>query len=528
MYKIFSILIFILSTQVANAQDKFWITFTDKDVAGYNYEHHLSSRTINNRQRFNLPLYQYTDVPVKSAYLDSLSSLGIKIIAKSKWLNSVSCTLTKEQYESLVQKPYVAEINSISNNIIITSSSAVVNPEYMHAAMNQMGLRHFLKESLTGEGVSIGVIDAGYYQAHTEKYLTHVFREQRIMGQKDFVNPERTDLCTTKVTSSDYHGNWVLKMIAGYDEGTRVQYGMAPNAKLYLARTENGDREYRGEEDLWISAMEWMDSLGVRLINTSLGYAIKMDDPNDNYRQEEMDGKTARITKAAQIASDEKGIFLVVSAGNEGSNPSWRIVSAPADAEGVLSVGATKEKTAERIDYSSIGPEFLPYLKPDVSCYSPNGTSFSAPAVTGFVACLMQKDSTLSNKELKEIIQKSGHLYPYGNNYLGYGIPQADRALKLIQDRNSGVRNTKEMVVKGADVRLKFDQQYPKDAVVFHKKSETIVVKQEVVGFKKMKGFPGNIFGKAPYYSIIVKRTPGTKRSTISVGDQVIEVIWEE
>jgi hypothetical protein len=304
------------------------------------------------------------------------------------------------------------------------------------------------------------------------------------MAQRDFQDPARKDIITDAATSGDGHGRSVLEKICGYDPDLRIQSGMAVNAQFYLARTENGDKENRGEEDKWIEAMEWMDSLGVRLISTSLGYATKMDDPKDNYKQLEMDGKTARISRAAQMAVDEKGIFLVVSAGNEGAS-SWKIVSAPADAQGVLSVGATREYVMDRISYSSIGPEHLPYLKPNVSCYSPNGTSFSAPAVAGFVACLMEKAPDMDNKSLKAIIEKSAHLYPYGNNFIGYGVPQADRALKLISDPKVDFKNTFVKEVHGKKMKFKVPSKVTVGGIAFHKKNENIVIKQEEINLRK-------------------------------------------
>jgi hypothetical protein len=256
-----------------------------------------------------------------------------------------------------------------------------------------------------------------------------------------------------------------------------------------------------------------MDSMGVRLINTSLGYAIKMDDPNDNYKQEDMNGKTTTITKAAQIGVDEKGIFLVVSAGNEGDNDEWRIISAPADARGVLSVGATRDKVWDRIGYSSLGPDFLPYMKPNVSCYSPNGTSFSAPAVTGFVACMMQKNPALTNKELFDIIQKSSHLYPYGNNYIGYGVPLASRAKALLSNPAATFNNTIEKKVKGKKATLKLQCDANETAVLFHKKSEIVVVEQATALVKKGK--------------LKLKRKEGVSRTTVAVGSTIVEVFWD-
>jgi subtilisin family serine protease len=514
MNKILSVLLCLLSLSSAWAQDKYWVSFKDKDTSSYSYSHYLSKEAIENRNTFNLPLYQYSDVPVNTAYLHALETMGVQTLYPSRWLNSVSAYMTGEQVKVVRQLDFVSEITPIDQKLQLASCGIAVNPAYVHIAMKQMQINSFIDDSLTGKGVVMGVIDAGFYQAQTDKMLRHIFDEHKIIAQKDFLSPERSDLITEKATDADYHGRMVLDMIAGYNAITRELTGMAPNTRFYLARTEHGDKEFRGEEDTWIAAMEWMDSKGVRLISTSLGYAIKMDDPNDNYTQREMDGKTTRISKAAQIATDEKGIFLVVSAGNEGSNPNWQIISSPADAQGVLSIGATKSDNCERIEYSSIGPEFLPYLKPNVSCYSPNGTSFSAPAIAGFVACMMQKAPTMDNKKMKALIEKSAHLYPYGNNFIGYGIPRASRALKLIEDPtfDFGTATLKEVNKKSFALHNKKGKK--QEVVLFHKKNEFVVTDQKTVSFSKS--------GK-----LKIRKPSDVARTTVTYLDTVIEVVWK-
>jgi hypothetical protein len=519
MNKIISILLFILSLNSVIAQEKYWISFKNKDVQNYDYCEYLSEETIKNRSLFGLPLYQYSDVPVNTEYLNIISSKGIQLAYASRWLNAVSAFMTQKQADEIRKMEFVSEVNPIHGNMILTSSGMAVNPAFVHVAMKQMQINSFLEDSLTGKGVSIGVIDAGFYEAQTDKMLKHIFLENRIIAQKDFLAPQRMDLITEKATDADYHGKRVLDMLAGYNTKTRELTGMATGSTFFLARTEDGDREFRGEEDTWIAAMEWMDSRGVRLITTSLGYAIKMDDPNEDYRLDQMDGKTAKISKAAQIACDEKGIFLVVSAGNEGANPLWQIISAPADAEGVLSIGATKKENCEKIEYSSIGPEYLPYLKPNVSCYSPDGTSFSAPAVAGFVACLMQSAPSLSNKKIKEIIEKSSSLYPYGNNYIGYGIPRASRALKLIQlslinqEKSIDFGTSSERLVKGKSIILKIEKSKKLEAVLFHKKDLYTVKEQQIVFFKQGK--------------LKVRKSATVARTTVTYLDKVIEIVWK-
>ena len=259
--------------------------------------------------------------------------------------------------------------------------------------------------------------------------------------------------------------------------------------------------------------MEWMDSLGVRLINTSLGYAQGFTDPKENYLISQMDGQTSVISRAAQIAADKKGMLVVVSAGNEGDDPSWRIISTPADAQGVLSVGATNQRFWNRIGYSSIGPEYLSYLKPNVSCFSLYGTSLAAPVITGFAACLMQANPALNNKQLIQIIEKSAHLYPYGNNFVGYGVPLASRALGLVQNSaEASATYAKEVKAEGLTFILKIPEAG--DMVsLFHKKSPTHVLSQEIVRVRDGQ--------------LTLKRRDGETRTTVDLKNEVIEVIWE-
>jgi subtilisin family serine protease len=236
-----------------------------------------------------------------------------------------------------------------------------------------------------------------------------------------------------------------------------------------------------------------------------------MSNPKDNYEPSQMDGHTSLISQAAQIAADKKGILIIVSAGNEGEDRSWRIISTPADAQGVMAIGATNARLWNRIGYSSIGPESLSYLKPNVSCFSLYGTSLSAPVITGFAACIMQANPKLTNKEVMTIIEKSAHLYPYGNNYVGYGVPQASRALALL--RNQALPN-EPRVVQATGKTLTLPVSTSDLAVsVFHKKDATHVLQQEALRVNNGK--------------LILRRANDEKQTTVDLKTEVIEVMWE-
>ena len=492
---------------------KYWILLADKDPVS---SPALSPASIQQRQRLNLPIDD-TDKPISTAYLEGLKQAGVQPVCQSRWLNAVSARLTAQQCAQLQAMPFVKTIQVIDPAIVIASLNAPANLKEVRLGlapvMTQIQAPDFAQAGLTGRFVGIGVIDAGFFGADSANALKHVFVRQGVKVVRDYVNEKKThnNLFRTLETSSDFHGTEVLAAIAGSDPTENIQFGLATDATFYLARTDQGNREYRGEEDNWVAAMEWMDSLGVRLINTSLGYAQGMSNPKENYEPSQMDGHTSLISQAAQIAADKKGILIVVSAGNEGEDRSWRIISTPADAQGVLAIGATNSRLWNRIGYSSIGPESLPYLKPNVSCFSLYGTSLSAPVITGFAACLMQANPKLTNKEVMAIIEQSSHLYPYGNNYVGYGVPQASRALALLRHQEL-LPTARSVKATGKTLELTLPITEP-SVSVFHKKDALHVLQQESA--KVVNG------------KLILRRTADEKQTTVDLKKEVIEVIWE-
>jgi subtilisin family serine protease len=493
----------------AHSQHKYWIVFKDK--LGENTPA-ISSQTAQYRQLQKISIDE-SDFCVSKLYINELTKINIPICQKSRWLNAVSAILTNSQLTWLKKQSFVENIVPIDINLTIAKTDPTKAPNFT-PVMTQIQAEKFREMGLTGKNITIGVIDAGYFEAHTSPSLTHLFERTAILDKKDYVNPDHLRTFYTNSESfSDFHGTEVLAAIAGLDRSERLLHGLAIDAKFYLARTDHGTHEWRGEEDNWVAAIEWLDSLGVRLVNTSLGYAKGFSDPKENYQPAQMNGHTSLISKAAQIAVDKKGILLVVSAGNEGDDPDWRIISTPADAEGVLTIGATNQKSWNRIGYSSIGPDFLPYLKPNVSCFSQFGTSLSAPVITGFAACIMQADPTLSNKQIKAIIEKSAHLYPFGNNFVGYGVPLASRALALLSGTNKkGVEN-QEINAKDRETITLALPETTELVTIYHKKTQIIVTSQELIRVRNGQ--------------LTIKRQDNETHTTIDLKSQVFEVVWK-
>jgi len=214
--------------------------------------------------------------------------------------------------------------------------------------------------------------------------------------------------------------------------------GTAPDAAYYLFRTEDAASENPVEESYWVEAAERSDSLGVDIINTSLGYK-NYDNPNYSHAASDLDGSTAFISRGATIAS-EKGMLIINSAGNSGANG----VNAPADATNILSIGAV-DANGFYASFSSQGSDFQPTLKPDVmargaasfvidvngNMVQNNGTSFSSPILSGAAACLWQAFPEMTNIQIMNFIRESASQYDMPDYFMGYGIPDFQIALEL-------------------------------------------------------------------------------------------------
>lgn len=467
---------------------KFWVYFADKGCAGVG---------------------DFLDRSVCPAYLDSLECLGFPPVVASRWLNAATVSATAQQAAQLARLGFVrqtARAHSLSRSA--RHRQASFEPARYTKVLRQVNAQAIAAQGWDGKGVKIGIVDGGFLNAQHSPLLRHVLDEGRLKAYKNFTDPSQDDPFAGRRALMDHHGTQVWELVAGYDPEAKTQKGLAPAAEFYLAKTDQGDREFRGEEGYWVAALEWLDSLGVRLVNSSVGYSIGYDDPAENYTREMVDGKSAAITRAAKIAVEKKKMVIVASAGNDGKGD-FEVLSVPSDAKGLVTVGATAHPSWTKMGYSSIGPEVLGYPKPDIACYSVLGTSFSAPVITGLAACILQARPGIAPHTLKTLLTKASHLYPYANNYLGYGVPDGEKLAALLDgDRLPG----RWRQARGKDDRARVASDGAKQAVVFHKKDKLVVVKQQTL--------------KASLGYFMVERPLGAKYSTVAFGGQVVEVKW--
>ncbi|NOZ47860.1 MAG: S8 family serine peptidase [Chlorobi bacterium] len=481
----FVILFFLLLIPgiTVNAQvapNKYILELTDKlnnDYTIGNPERFLSQRAIERRTKQNIEIEE-NDLPISNYYIDSLKKLNLRILNRSKWFNSLlifsTDTLLLDTIEniSFVNKLYLntgISTNKSKHNKFLnhfektTSAYNYINTNYDYGfGYNQIHMvnGHLLHElGYRGEGMQIAIIDAGFANADSLNVFDSIWANNQVLGTHDFVDGGEIQF------DKHYHGSAVFSIIGANDPGMLI--GTAPKAKFWLLRSEDVNSEYRVEEENWIAAAEFADSVGADVINTSLGYSV-FDDPAQNYTYSEMDGNTARISIASKIAAT-KGMILVNSAGNSG-NDDWHYITAPADADSIITVGAV-DSLGRYIYFSSVGPTADGRIKPNITAQGyktaiqintnqillGSGTSFSSPLIAGMVACLWQAKPNLSNMEIIQSIEKSANNYNTPDELVGYGIPDFSKALNIA---NSIKYNFSKSTLASVNPTLFFDHIY--------------------------------------------------------------------
>ncbi len=411
------------------------IHLSDKKGTPYSLarpEAFLSYRALQRRNRQNIPVTA-EDLPVSPDYVDSLRSLGLKILCRSRWFNTITVytddnlltdTLNKLSFvqDILLVKPASAK----KSTIVKWNTSAVksgTNTSLAQLHLLQGDALHSL--GFTGKEMVIAVLDAGFYHVNMLPAFDSIRMKGQILGTRDFVTGN--DL----VYDDHTHGMNVLSVLAGNIPGRLI--GSAPAAGYWLLRTEDAGSEYPIEEDFWTAGAEFADSVGADIISTSLGYSV-FDDPAMNHTYHDLDGRTTMVARAATMAA-RRGMIVVASAGNERSN-AWHYIISPADADSILAVGAT-DSTGIPAYFSSVGPSADGRIKPDVSAMGVhvlfqgsngglmqgNGTSFSAPLISGMTACLWQAFPDAKAQEIIRIVRESANSFLHPNNIIGYGIP---------------------------------------------------------------------------------------------------------
>ncbi len=453
------IFLIILSTQVL-AQEKYFIYFTDKGTeninllnkssAAYNRAiQELSPKSIERRiKNMGDDFITYEDIPIYKNYINDVESFGVKIIRKLKWFNSVSACLTPDQIENLKLLPFIKSIEPV--NKYYFEKDEFANTEYQlkkvldttynyGVSLKQMELSDVPivhSKNINGKNVLIGVLDSGFdWNRHNS------LKDRNVIAEYDFIFDDSVTANQPEdIAGQDSHGTYVFSVLAGFVDSILI--GPAFNASFVLAKTEDIRTETHVEEDNYAAALIWMDSLGVDITTSSLGY--NQFDSGYSYTYNDMNGITTIVTKALELAF-QRGISTFTSAGNEGNN-SWKYIIAPGDGFNVITVGAVNE-FGNVASFSSRGPTSDGRIKPEVAAQGvdiygavsgtnngyryASGTSAAAPIASGVGGLLLSAFPYLKNTQVRSIFLETSSNSAAPDYEIGYGIISAKNAIEF-------------------------------------------------------------------------------------------------
>jgi len=407
-------------------------------------EEYLSLKSIARREKQHLPVDSF-DLPFDPAYFEAIAETGATIRTYSKWAKTVVVHLADiEIVPRLKNLPFVDSVYCVWKGILPATapfrSDRLLKSDILQNTINSYGAGfaqialnngHLLHDAgFRGKGMTIAVLDGGFINADAIDY----FNPEQIKEIRSF-NHETSDM----LSAGTDHGTRVLSCMLSNKSGEMT--GTAPEADYYLFRTEVMNEEFPVEEDYWIAGLEYADSLGADVVTSSLGY-FTFNDAAMNHTQEQLDGRTVPVSRAANLAAS-RGILLFNSAGNEGGdNSSWKKIIFPADAENMIAVGSVA-KDSIRSSFSSIGSTADHRIKPDLMAmgtnasvvessgkiYSQaNGTSFSTPILAGLAACLWEALPDLDSFSMLQLLRETADHFQNPDSLMGYGIADVYKA----------------------------------------------------------------------------------------------------
>lgn len=442
-----------------NSETKFYIYpvyFADKDTQAFNSSlptDYLSAKAIERRKKHNIRV-SAQDYPVKMQYIKYLSdTMNVEVLKWSKWLNcAIIRTPDTSKFNQIQELSFVIPKPEPQRKSITKFQSKVpasnlkykeprqvnvYNYNYSENQIKMINIHRLHNLGFDGKGVTIAVFDGGFLRVNKTLAFDSLFSSKRLLGWYDFVDMD------SEIFDKGDHGREVLSTMAA---NCSAMVGTAPQASYYLFVTEDGDSETQLEEYNYVIAAEMADSLGVDIIHASLGYQ-DFDIKSLSYEYKQINGNIAISTIGADIAAT-KGIIIVTSAGNEGDED-WGKITAPADGDSVICVGAV-DPSGYLAEFSSRGPTYDGRIAPLVCAQGvrvatqgrnaislPNGTSFSGPIIAGSIACLLQAFPNLTYSQLYEALAATSSQAGNPDNEMGYGIANFYKAYLYLKQKNN-------------------------------------------------------------------------------------------
>jgi len=258
--------------------------------------------------------------------------------------------------------------------------------------------------STGSSAVTIAIIDSGVDMTHPDLF-------GKIVAGYDFVNGDDNP-------ADDYgHGTHVAGLAVAFGNNGIGIAGTSWGARIMPVKVLNSSGV--GTYFNAATGIVWAADQGAQVINLSFGAS-----------------ESRQILEDAVNYAAARGILLVGAAGNNGS-PS---VLYPAAYPAVIAVSATNSAN-QRAIFSNYGPQ-IELAAPGAGIYSlhlgggymtRNGTSMSAPQVSGLAAILLGLPGNASASAVRSQMQGSAlDLGPAGkDSEYGFGLIQMDAAILL-------------------------------------------------------------------------------------------------
>lgn len=447
-----------------------WVFFTDKaildqssfaaalsKVEGRMTEAARARRARETGGRFVPDWY---DLPVAPEYVAAVARSGASVRHVSRWLNAMTVVADEPQARAIAQLPFVriitpARASRKAETVGMAIPSAPPPPgeersaprlpaEWLGSApslpkpspgfagygnsygqLNGINAVAAQDSGWSGATVVVAMFDTGYDKNHPAlSPLLRIAERDFIFGDGETANQGQD------VNGQWDHGSGTWSVLGGYAPGSQI--GPAFNARFLLAKTEDVRSETPVEEDNWVAAVEWADSLGADVISSSLAY-LDFDGTVNDYSWTDLNGYTTVVTLGAIMAA-RRGIMVANAMGNEGSG-GGRTLWAPADAESILACGAVDSNDLIA-DFSSRGNTSDGRIKPEVvaqgvltwwavagstSYAAVSGTSLATPLVGGAAALVREAHPEWTVAQVRQAIISTADKAATPDSVYGWG-----------------------------------------------------------------------------------------------------------
>jgi len=423
----------------------------------------LSARSLRRRAKMGIQGATFDDLPVSGIYVESVLRLGAKHRNTLNWFNAASFEMSKAQIEACAALPFVSCIEPLRSRrpspapeegvpgqfppaIIPAKSLLSYGPSYRQNLMINAVACH--DSGYTGTGTLVAMLDNGFRKNH--QAFDSIRASGRLVDEWDYCSGADT-------TDWAGHGTGTWSLAGAFVPGQLI--GPAYGASWAIYHTEDNYQEMPVEEDHWAAALQRADSIGADIVSSSLAYR-DFDDPGLSYSYQDLDGNTAISSLAAKHAAI-LGIVVCNAMGNDG--PGMGTLAAPADADSIISVGATD--SLGLIDsYSSRGPTYDGRPKPEVCAQGSNtwwarytgtadygratGTSCATPLVAGACALVLEAHPGWTPLQVREaLMMTADHAASPDSDSYGWGVIDAWAAIHYDP---TGVSTGGNMDVAGA------------------------------------------------------------------------------